>query len=294
MFLFPAAVTIQTCQRAQYSNGSRITLRNTVYDGCSSHSLGGAVSIDRESSIFELSDCRFLHCHSDQVGGALEFFGDYFSMTRFTGVACTAQTRSFCCCWAFAATRSTSSMNESSGYLGSAFQDSFGFNTRQSPSSFTGILFNLNSTFNHVDDSASGFTSVGASPYSVTYARIHSNDKGGTIVVQVIPKDPYPIRCVEFWNNTIDLKTTNPGVIWSNIMIDCQDCVFLSNTAPYLVGTTQGAGSKVMNFLRCVFDQTVVSGIENIKILTAECGSRAEIGALWKQPECALRGEKAL
>jgi hypothetical protein len=275
-----------TCLRHHYSNHSRVVVRDTVYEGCSDHEFGGAICIDKEETIFELSNCRFLRCHSDQLGGAIEFFGDSFSFFHFAGLSCSSDTRAFCCCWAFAKTSPLNSMNQSSGTLGWADQDSFGFNTRQTPQWFKGILFDLNTTFNHVVDCCSSFTSVGYTPYTVSYARVYSNAQGGVIVVQVIHRDPYLIKCVEFYNNSVKLETTNPGIIWSNIPVTCENSVFLSNKAEFLIGTNQGYGPRAMNFVKCVFDKTIITGVANADIITSGCESRARGDVPWKYAEC--------
>jgi hypothetical protein len=73
------------CHREDLAAQFSVELFDLVFEGCQSTSDGGAVYVWNDLSVFAMSRCVFLFCHSIQNGGCLYFRGSSVGVFGFQG-----------------------------------------------------------------------------------------------------------------------------------------------------------------------------------------------------------------
>jgi hypothetical protein len=199
---------------------------------------------------FRLSNVQFIECSSKTSGSALEIQASLsIDIFRFTGIECRSPLNAAFCWLALSSTSHEGiALNESIGFGGECYQNTFCFYTPVNVS--VSLIHDLNATANSAAG-GSGFLADLRSSLTVQFSDFHSNFPGSVLALSSdIPSKANP--CLVFLNNTV---TSDSALIVASSACAFRDCIFSRNNFDFLVAA---AGLPSLIFIRCIFDNKAV------------------------------------
>lgn len=250
-----------------YRKDINVKLQGTIFDSCSSMSLGGAIQIlansNRNSSL-NITDCLFDKCCAMIHGGAIFALVSHY----FIESSC------FKYCWArdkqVASLRSESNllhsinfttiyMNGKQPYMKSD-EDLIPKNSILTTfSSFAPLIVvaNINNTKNTVTDNCAGHYII--SSYMAYLKHSTFSDNSGEKILHISLKNNSSIDHINLINNSAYLKYK--GLIFCSAKTTFEDFIFIKNMHPLVCTSRYGN----VNLINCLFDfpENQITKIDN-------------------------------
>jgi hypothetical protein len=263
------------CMQQNYSSELLVNLSNSVYDGCTSTTAGGAIYVGNGSTIFILLNCEFIRCHSSRQGGCIFFNGSSASVFGFRGINCsTVSNAAFLYLQANSSATGSILLNESTGFHGTSRSWSFHAVFLPDPASpgCFGIAILLNSSFNFADSVSSALDLGEHYSFSISLCRFHSNSPRNTFLIYTRPIDGNEqLECLEFFNNSAtSVGSANPGFII--VLSNCtfRYCIFNLNHFDYFLSGFNGLVGTA-SFSVCIFSESQLFATGRANLTTTQC-----------------------
>ncbi|OHS97706.1 hypothetical protein TRFO_36031 [Tritrichomonas foetus] len=249
-------------QGFQFRGGREMTFLNSVFESCSSISMGGGIQLfgnTLDKSNLTISNCLFDSCSAGMQGGAVYALSSRYIISESCFTRCYAKDKQTCSLRG--ESQFTHLINMTTVYLnGHGTNDMTTFST----SSTVIVITNINSTRNNVENMAAGHYVATNLMCYLKYSTFSDNIGVNVLNIQLRNHES-SIEYVNMINNTASIKFTS--LIYCNAKTAFGHFVFVRNSNPLVFTEKEGR----IFLIDCIFDLSMNDFLFEGQITHSRC-----------------------